>query len=250
MPQLQCSSVLQKKMFCLETVSSRDWPRYFIVDSTRCDWLSERGPSSADVSRASADIAERAVESRTNEKTRKLAQCVFDAGARSREPRTAPTLLFIVFNRINSRHVRGYLCWLSDNNNEYCCSAQSRWIHRQARQRWIGFSLFELSIECSTQRTRQHGSRLFLPWRDQLILTEWQCCLLQKLSTGTRPVYRLTTSTGAEEGDRRPRSLRAAGEWSADNSASEWSERVNYHFETWQCRGHVQNVCFLFQDDS
>lgn len=73
-----------------------------------------------------------------------------------------------------------------------------------------------LCLNCqssATTRTRQHGSRLFLPCYNQLILTEWQCTLLQKLSTDTRRVCRRTKSPALAEGVRRPRNRRAAGEW-------------------------------------
>lgn len=72
-----------------------------------------------------------------------------------------------------------------------------------------------LCLNCqwsATTRTRQHGSRLFLPCYNQLILTEWQCTLLQKLSTDTRPLCPFTKSRAPAADDPRRRNRRAAGE--------------------------------------
>ncbi|KPJ05161.1 hypothetical protein RR46_03998 [Papilio xuthus] len=73
----------------------------------------------------------------------------------------------------------------------------------------------ELSFLCSSRlaRTRRHGSRLFSPSANQLILTESQFCLLQRRSTGTRRVCRRATRRAAA-GTRR-RSRKAAGECGA-----------------------------------
>lgn len=75
-----------------------------------------------------------------------------------------------------------------------------------------------LCLNCQSSALHAHvnmAPRLFLPCHNQLILTEWQFCLLQKRSTDTHRVYRRMKRVGPEEDGRRRRNLRAVGECSA-----------------------------------